>query len=217
MNSRFLSLCRYARWYAGFRFLLVLFCVLALASCGRTAKLPILNAGATVLAFGDSLTFGTGVSPPESYPAILQTLIPHKVVSAGVPGEISEDGLRRLPTVLDEVQPKLLVLCHGGNDFLRKLDMTKAAANVRAMVQLAQSRGISVVLIATPQPGLTVSPPDFYADIAHDLKVPIDTGVLSEVLRDRDLKSDLVHPNAKGYRLIAEAIAKLLKKSGAVV
>lgn len=217
MSARFLFQSYYARWYVGFQFALILFCALVVVGCGRTAKLPTLDAGATVLAFGDSLTFGTGVSPPESYPTVLQALIQRKVVSAGVPGEVSEDGLRRLPTVLDEVQPKLLVLCHGGNDFLRKLDATKAAANVRAMVQLAQSRGISVVLIATPQPGLLASPPDFYADIARDLKVPIDTGILSEVLRNQGLKSDLVHPNAKGYRLIAEAIAKLLKKSGAIV
>ena len=123
-----------------------------------------------MLAFGDSLTFGTGASPAESYPAQLQSLIGRKVVNAGVPGEISADGLSRLPEVLEEVQPRLLLLCHGGNDFLRKQSETAAAANVRAMIRLARDKGIGVVLIATPKPGLTISSPDFYADIAKESK-----------------------------------------------
>ena len=190
--------------------------ILTLAACSKTPPLPKLDAGATVLAFGDSLTFGTGAAPNESYPAQLQTRIERKVIGAGVPGELSADGLARLPETLDETKPKLLILCHGGNDFLQKLDERKAAANLRAMVKLAQDRGIAVLLIATPKPGLSVSPPNFYADIAKESKLPFNDSVLRTVLTDNELKSDLVHPNAKGYAMIADEIAKLLKKAGAV-
>lgn len=196
--------------------LLILFATLLIASCSKGPQLAPLASGDVVLAFGDSLTFGTGASPPESYPSQLQALIGRKVINAGVPGEISTDGLARLPEVLEENKPKLLLLCHGGNDFLRKMPETQAAANVRSMIKLAKDRGIAVVLIATPKPGLSISPPDFYAEIAREMAVPFDDGVLKDVLRDNALKSDLVHPNAKGYAHIAEAVAKLLKKAGAV-
>ena len=148
-----------------------------LAGCGKGPQiLPLVNDD-IVLAFGDSLTFGTGASAAESYPAQLQTLIGRKVVNAGVPGEISGDGLRRLPGVLDEIQPRLLILCHGGNDFLQKQSETAAAANVRAMIKLAKDKGIDVVLIATPKPGLSISPPAFYAALAKEFAIPFNAYV----------------------------------------
>ena len=187
-----------------------------LAGCGKGPQVPALGNNDVVLAFGDSLTFGTGASPAESYPAQLQSLIGRKVVNAGVPGEISADGLSRLPEVLEEVQPRLLLLCHGGNDFLRKQSETAAAANVRAMIRLARDKGIGVVLIATPKPGLTISSPDFYADIAKEFAIPFNDDALKSILRDNALKSDLVHPNAKGYAQIAQVLDKLLRKAGAI-
>ena len=184
--------------------------------CGKGPQVSPLGNNDVVLAFGDSLTFGTGASPAESYPAQLQSLIGRKVVNAGVPGEVSADGLQRLPEVLDEVKPKLMILCHGGNDFLQKLNEASAAANVRAMIKLARDRGIGVALIATPKPGLGLTPPDFYATLAKEFSIPFNEDALKRVLRDNDLKSDLVHPNAKGYAQIAQMIAMLLKKSGAI-
>ncbi len=118
--------------------------------------------------------------------------------------------------MIDEVQPKLLILCHGGNDFLQKLDEGAAANNVRAMVQLAKSRGIAVVLLATPKPGLPPGVPKFYGEIAEQEKIPIEDHILASVLIDSSLKSDFVHPNAKGYGEIAAALEKLLKRSGAL-
>ena len=194
----------------------LLLSALLLTACSKSPQVPALGANDVILAFGDSLTFGTGASPAESYPAQLQSLIGRKVVNAGVPGEVSADGLQRLPATLDEAQPKLLILCHGGNDFLRKLSEADAAANLRAMIKLAKSKGIGVVLVATPKPGFSLSPPDFYAAIAKEFSIPFNDNAIGSVLRDNALKSDLVHPNDKGYTQIAETLAKLLKKSGAI-
>jgi lysophospholipase L1-like esterase len=115
------------------------------------------------------------------------------VVRAGVPGEVSAQALARLPEMLDQHSPKLLLLCIGGNDFLRRLGNQQAEANVRAMVKLARGRGIDVLLIGAPEPGFSVT-----------------------LLKDNTLKSDPIHPNAKGYRVIAERLAANLKKSGAI-
>lgn len=197
------------------RALLLLLAALA-AACGDAPKLAPLAPDAVVLAFGDSLTYGTGASEAESYPAQLEQLIGRKVVRAGVPGEVSAQALERLPGALDEHQPQLLVLCSGGNDFLRNLGKAQAAANVQTMVSVARQRGIGVLLIGTPEKGLTVSPPAFYAEIAEQARIPYEGSVIGEILRNSELKSDTIHPNARGYRLIAERVAALLRKSGAL-
>jgi lysophospholipase L1-like esterase len=190
--------------------------VFALAGCGEPARLPRLGNDAVVLAFGDSLTYGTGAAEHESYPAQLEKLIGRRVVRAGVPGEATAQALARLPHALDEHAPRLMLLCIGGNDFLRRLGRGQAESNLRAMVKLARSRGIDVLLIGTPEPGFSVTPPAFYAAVAKDLRLPYEEAVIGEVLRDASLKSDPIHPNAQGYRLIAERVAAALRKSGAI-
>ena len=190
---------------------------LLIAACGSSVKLDRLEPGAIVLAFGDSLTHGTGASPTDSYPAVLERLVGTiKVVNAGVPGETSAQGLARLPEVLDEVKPKLVILCHGGNDFLRRMDESQARANIRSMIALARDRGVAVVLLATPKPSLPPSVPTFYSEIATDLRVPFEEDAVRAVVVDSRLKSDLVHPNAQGYARIAEAVRKLLARAGAI-
>jgi len=195
--------------------LLVLLAVLA-ACGGGTPKLAQIPGDALVLAFGDSLTFGIGTDAQQSYPAQLEKLIGRKVIAAGVPGEVSSAGLARLPGLLEELRPQLVILCHGGNDFLRKLDDAQAADNIRAMVRLAKAQGAQVMLIGVPKPGLWLSTAGFYADIAREFRLPYEDAALKNILSDNELKSDLAHPNARGYARLAEAIAALLKKSGAV-
>jgi lysophospholipase L1-like esterase len=199
------------------RLFLVLALSLALgAGCGERPKLSRLPGDAVVLAFGDSLTYGTGATESESYPAQLEKLIGRRVVRAGVPGEVTAQALARLPSALDEHEPRLLLLCIGGNDFLRRLGNGQAESNVRAMVKLARSRNVEVVLIGTPEPGISVTPPAFYAGIAKQFTVPYEDAVIGDVLRNNELKSDPVHPNARGYGIIAERVAERLRKSGAI-
>ena len=190
--------------------------VWVLASCTRTPAIAPLKSNAVILAFGDSLTAGTGADVASSYPAVLSQLTGINIVVQGVPGETSGDGLQRLAGVLDETNPQLIILCHGGNDFLRKLPEAETSANVRSMVKMALDKNIGVVLIATPKPGFIVKPPDFYATIAKELSIPVELTALREILTDNSLKSDLIHPNAAGYKLLAERINGLLKKSGAI-
>jgi acyl-CoA thioesterase I len=196
--------------------LVVLVLLLAAAGCGEGPTLEPLPGDAVVLAFGDSLTYGSGAQESESYPAQLEQLIGRRVVRAGVPGEVSAQALARLPGLLEEHSPKLLLLCIGGNDFLRRLGNRQAEDNVRAMVQLARSRGVEVLLIGTPEPGFSVTPPAFYAGIAEEFGLLYEEDVIGEVLRDAALKADPIHPNARGYRLIAERVAAALRKSGAI-
>ena len=201
---------------SAWRLALLWVAALALGGCGDAPKLARLAPDAVVLAFGDSLTYGTGAPEADSYPAQLERLIQRKVVRAGVPGEVSAQALARLPSALEEHQPKLLVLCIGGNDFLRNLGQAAVAANVRRMIAMAKQKGSDVLLLGTPEKGLFVSPPKFYSQIAKDLGIPYEGKVIGEILRNAELKSDAIHPNARGYRLMAERVAELLQQSGAL-
>lgn len=188
-----------------------------LAGCGGAApNLPRLGPDDAVLAFGDSLTFGTGASPDTAYPARLGTLIGRKVINAGVPGETSAEGLRRLPETLDTHAPRILLLCLGGNDLLRRLDAAQTEANLAAMIELARARGVAVVLIGVPEPKVFGGASPLYPRLAERFGVPYEGEVLVEVLKSPSMKSDPIHPNALGYGRMAKRLAELLGQAGAV-
>lgn len=188
-----------------------------LAGCGGgTPKVAKLSASDVVLAFGDSLTYGTGAKPEESYPAVLEQLTGRTVVRAGVPGEQTAGGLQRLPGVLDEHRPKLVIVCLGGNDMLRKGSRQAIEANLREMLKAIKARGIDALLVGVPEPGLITSAPEFYEKLAKEFAIPYEGKVVTSVLYRPELKSDPIHPNADGYRKMAEAIAKLLRDAGAI-
>jgi len=193
-------------------------CLTTAVGCSSSDSLdPLapLSPGATILAFGDSLTEGYGAPSGNAYADYLSSMTGHPVFNAGVSGEISENGLDRFVEVLDEANPELIILCHGGNDILRNLPMADLSANLRGMIAEAQSRGIQIVLLGVPEKGLILSAAPVYAEIASATGVPYMAGLVPEVLSDDDLKSDLVHPNAKGYRVMAEGIYAALNDAGA--
>ncbi|MBT8447629.1 MAG: arylesterase [Gammaproteobacteria bacterium] len=191
--------------------------VLLLAGCGSsTPALAPLPADAVILAFGDSLTAGTGADTSSGYPAVLAREAGRRVINAGVPGEESAAGLVRLPRVLDETSPDLMILCHGGNDLLRKRGVAQLKRNVGAMIALAQQRNIAVVLVGVPAPRVLLSIEPLYLELAEEYGVPLERKVLPLVLRKAELKSDPVHPNAAGYATMAERLGVLLREAGAL-
>ncbi|MBN2869680.1 MAG: arylesterase [Campylobacterales bacterium] len=168
---------------------------------------------AVILSFGDSLTYGTGAAPGESYPARLEQRIGRTVINAGAPGELSAEGLARLAPFLERHQPALLILCHGGNDILRKKTDEELRSNLDAMVRLARGQNIDVILIAVPQFSLIgLDPHPVYEEIAETYGLPIETDILPDLLGDNRTKSDRIHPNAAGYEKMAEAVEKVLRK-----
>ena len=189
---------------------------LVLVSCSSQPQFAKLIPSDVILAYGDSLTFGTGAKPSQSYPSVLQQLTGFKVVNAGVPGELTARGLERLAEVLAQEQPKLMILCHGGNDLLRKSGDLEAAYNLRSMVELAHHQGIEVILVAVPKPTIFLNEPEFYSLIAKEYNLPILDELLANILSKNALKSDVIHPNAAGYEVMAEAIYQLMKEKGSI-
>lgn len=166
-----------------------------------------------ILAFGDSLTYGYGATIDESYPSILARKTGREVVNAGINGETSGEGRRRLPGLLDDGEITLIILCFGGNDILQKLPMTELKENLKQMIIMAKRRGIAVLLVSVPNLGLFgLSALPLYEEVASETGVPLLSGMLTEILSQPTLKSDQIHPNAAGYRKMAEKIYAKLQK-----
>ena len=184
----------------------------ALAGCGRDNKTaqPV-PPGSTVLALGDSLTFGTGASAETSYPTVLAGLTGWNVVNAGVSGDTSAQALARLPALLAEHQPKLVIVSIGGNDFLRKLPESDTRTHVHAICKQALAAGAQVLLVAVPRATVAaalgqMTDHALYAEVAKDLKIPLQREAWGEVLAQPDLRADTVHANARGYAQFARSV-----------
>jgi acyl-CoA thioesterase-1 len=192
----------------------------ALAACGRKAKLAALPAGATVLALGDSITFGTGASPQASYPSVLAGLTGWNVVNAGVPGDTSSAALARLPDLLQQHTPALVLVSIGGNDFLRRVPPDSTRANVRSICKLARDAGAQVVLVGIPEASAlaaaarSLGDHAMYGELATELKLPLHAGGWAKVLSDPALRSDPIHANAQGYATFASGLAQRLREVG---
>lgn len=186
--------------------------LVTLAGCGRDKKTaqPV-PPGSTVLALGDSLTFGTGASTETSYPAVLAGLTGWNVVNAGVPGDTSAQALARLPALLAEHQPKLVIVSIGGNDFLRKLPESDTRTHVHAICKQSLAAGAQVLLVAVPRATVAaalgqMTDHALYAEVAKDLKIPLQREAWGEVLAQPDLRADAVHANARGYAQFARSV-----------
>ncbi len=176
-----------------------------------TLALPL---NTKILAFGDSITYGYNVDGDKNYPSVLSNLLQSEVINAGVNGELTKDGLERLPKLLKKYKPQILILCEGGNDLIRSKKMSDIKENLSKMIELAQKQKIFVVLIGVPYlEYLTYQTADIYNELAAQYNIPIENKALEQILNDKSLKVDEVHPNAKGYEILSNALANLITEN----
>ncbi len=193
----------------------ILVVLILLTLPNKSTKMNTLLPHKTILAFGDSLTYGHGASYDESYPAHLSSLTGHKVINAGINGETSDEGLQRLPKLLEDKSIKLMILCFGGNDILRRQSMNALKNNLQTMIRMAKTKEIDVLLVAVPNIGLFgLAPLELYEEVAKEEKVPLLDTVLANILHQPSLKNDQIHPNALGYKQMAEKIYESLVEHG---
>lgn len=199
-------------------FVISIMFVISLVACShKDVKLQPIPQDGVILAFGDSLTAGVGASADTSYPTILEQISGYKVINAGVSGETTDGGLQRFAQILDNTKPNLVILMEGGNDILQSKDLKTTEQNLIAMINEAKSRNIQVMLIGIPAKNL-LSPKtaDFYTVIAKQTGVLYDGDTIAKLIKKNELKSDLVHFNADGYKMIADTFHHELQKSGAL-
>ncbi|CAN8140243.1 acyl-CoA thioesterase I [uncultured Thiomicrorhabdus sp.] len=199
------------------RFLPIILTIFYLQGCSQAehTKLPD---DAVILAFGDSLTAGYGVSKQQDYPAVLAELTQRKVINAGVSGEKTADGLPRLQKLLQNTEQRidLVVLLEGGNDILQNKPYSQTKSNLAAMIELLQAKNIQILLVGVPEKKLFSDSAPFYKELADEYNLPLENDIVSDIMVRASLKSDYVHFNQQGYRVLAEAIQQKLVDSGAL-
>jgi lysophospholipase L1-like esterase len=186
------------------------------AGCGqRDATVAALPPASTVLALGDSLTHGTGATPETSYPAALSDETGWRVVNAGVPGETAAEGCSRLPALLDEHRPRLVLVLLGGNDFLRRLPEAGIRDALARCATYARERATPLVVIPVPRLGLGgLANAAVYDEASRELGVPLVDSGLADLLAQSSQRADRVHLNASGYRTMARTLAQNLRAHG---
>ncbi|MFT3849353.1 MAG: GDSL-type esterase/lipase family protein [Propionivibrio sp.] len=203
-------------------FLRNLACSVLLVACGRKTRLPAVPPGSTVLAFGDSVTFGTGAASGEDWPSRLAATTRWSVVNAGISGDTAEAAKSRIQMLLDEHRPALVIIELGGNDFLRRRPPSAVKDDLRRIVQAAKAARARVVLVAVPELSLLgvvtrkLSDSPIYGQLGEEEEVPVIGDVFSDVLGRPELRADDIHPNAEGYRRMAAGIFEGLKAVGLV-
>ena len=191
------------------------------ASAAAAAATPAPAGRPRVVAFGDSLTAGLGLAPDIAWPALVQQKITAagldvEVVNAGVSGDTTAGGLRRLDWALDG-DVKVLVLELGANDGLRGLPVDQMRDNLSQMIAMARGRGITVLLCgmeAPPNfgPQYTRDFREAFVSLAGEHDVAFIPFMLAGVAGDAALnQADGIHPNEEGTRRVADLIWQSLK------
>lgn len=179
---------------------------LLLSGCVKR-KIPNMDSqGDNVICFGNSITLGYGAEPGEDYPTILSKLINMPVINAGVDGDTSTGGLGRIEQDVLEKKPLLVIVEVGGNDFLKKIPMDKTISNVKEIVDKIHAKR-AMVAIADVSAGLVLR--DYRIElnkIAKEKNTIFIPGLLSGIITNPELKSDFLHPNVKGYNIIAQRV-----------
>ncbi len=199
---------------------LYLLTILLLSACGEEVTRDALAPGTTVLAFGDSVTFGTGAGRGEDWPSLLAAASQWNVINAGIPGDTAHNAQHRLPDLLARFEPELVIIELGGNDFLRGLSLAGVRDALRTMVQQSRASGAEVVLVSVPRFSMLHAATGLYSDspiyeeLAEELDLLLAADVFADVLSEEAFRADRIHPNAAGYREFNRLLMERLQDWG---
>ena len=191
-------------------FILVL--PILLIGCSKAPEVKNLDSrGGSIICLGDSLTSGVGAEPGQDYPSLLSGYLNRKVINAGVSGDTTRDALKRIKKDVMEQNPQMVIIILGGNDFLQKLPKEETFQNLEKIVDLVQSGGAAVTL-AEVKTGLLNNPYlSGFRNLARQKKTLLIPNILKGIVGNPDLMSDTIHPNARGYAVMAKRIYETIK------
>ena len=167
--------------------------------------------GQTIICFGDSLTEGVGSASGEDYPTVMSHLIANPVVNAGRRGDTTAQALERIDEAVLSRNPKLVIVLLGGNDFLLRVPRDESRRNLEEIVRRIQHSGAMVAIAGMRLGFFTDEFAPIYEETAEKFGALYIPQVMDGILTNSSLKSDAIHPNGAGYRLMAERIAEQIK------
>lgn len=188
------------------KLLLFSFLIFMLISCSNNNQKIKIN---SIICFGDSLTEGDGATNDQTYPYFLQQQTPIQVINKGICGNTSQDGLNRINS-LNNVKDSLVIVEFGANDFFQQVSISQTKKNIEQIINILKDKGATIVLVSTEDKQLH----NLYTmlkSVAKDKNVLFINGILNEIWNNRELFSDEIHPNSKGYKLVAEKIYNNIK------
>jgi len=204
------------RWIFGFFCsLLPTFCFLSLvllAGCGKREIKNIHSQGKNIICFGDSITCGYGVNSGEDYPSVLIKLVEFPIINAGVDGDTTFAALERLENDVLAKNPRLVIVEFCGNDFLKKIPRKDTVKNLSKIIDRIQEKGAMVALVDISSGFFFQEYRQDFKKLAEEKKVIFIPVILNKIITNPAMKSDFFHPNARGYRVIAQRIHQAISE-----
>ena len=196
------------------RLLVVVFlcsCSFVLLGCAKKEIRNINSGGKNIICFGDSITFGYGAEPGEDYPSALGEFVSKPVINAGIDGDSTAEALKRIKADVLDKEPYLVIIEFEGNDFIKEISKEKTFSNMREMIDMIQSKG-AMVAIADISAGIFLKEyRQGYYEIAREKGALFISSILSGIITNPSMKSDFLHPNAKGYKIVAQRVFRAIK------
>jgi acyl-CoA thioesterase-1 len=178
-----------------------------LSSCGRFSHIKNIDSqGKNIICFGDSITFGKGSSEGSDYPAILSKKLNMPVINAGVNGDTTRDALKRIKKAVLDKEPVLVIVELGANDYLKGIKSEETLANLEKIIKEIQSHGAMVAITEIHTGFIMRNIAVGIRKLAKKYRALFIPDILEGILGKEELCSDLIHPNDKGYQIIANRI-----------
>jgi len=185
-------------------------CIIAFTGCARKEIKNIGSRGKNIICFGDSITFGYGVNPGEDYPSALAKMINIPIVNAGVDSDTSTEALERLKSDVLDREPLLVIIEFCGNDFMRKIPKETTINNIKKMVELVQVKGAMVAIVDISAGLFLIDYRAAFHNLARETNSIFVPSVLSGIITNPSMKSDFLHPNATGYKIVAQRVYRAI-------
>ena len=168
------------------------------------------SVGEKIICFGDSLTHGTGASRGKDYPSQLSKMISRPVINAGVPGDTTARALQRLERDVLAYSPDIVLITLGGNDLKNGMAKDVAFENLKVIVESIQEQGAQVIIGGLHIPFKDRGYGRGYQKLADETGATLIPNILEDIMENRQLMSDPIHPNDAGYKIMAQRFYQAL-------